>query len=113
MMQTAFNISDVTFSTVPLAGKLVSLAVSFRIYNHGPSHVAGLVVTTDLWVTSKTVQAVFKGSGAGFELWQASFSAPGPRVTFEFVVFCDDYGGLNAVPRIWNTNGGNRYRAKA
>jgi hypothetical protein len=112
-VQTAFNITDVTFSTVPLDGGLVSLAVSFRIYNHGPAHVAGLVVTTDLWVTSQTVKAVFRDVGAGYELWEASFSAPGPPVTFEFVVFCDDYGGLNSVPRIWNTNSGNRYQVKA
>jgi hypothetical protein len=26
-------------------------------------------------------------------------------VTYEFVIFCDDFGGIDSVPRIWNTNG--------
>jgi hypothetical protein len=112
-MQTAFNITDVTFSAASVAPGVVSLAVSFRIYNHGPSHVAGLVVSTDAWVTSHVAKATFKGAGAGFESWQASFSAAGPPVRFEFVVFCDDYGGLNSVPRVWNTNSGNRFHATA
>ena len=111
-MQTAFNITDVAYSSASVAPGVVSLAVSFRIHNHGPAHAAGLVVTTDLWATSHIAKAAFKGAGAGFELWQASFSAPGPPVLFEFVVFCDDYGGLNSVPRIWNTNGGNQFRVK-
>jgi hypothetical protein len=32
-------------------------------------------------------------------------------VTYEFVIFCDDFGGIDSVPRIWKTNGGNRFQA--
>jgi hypothetical protein len=31
-------------------------------------------------------------------------------VAFEFMIFCDDFGGIDTVPRIWNTNGGNRFQ---
>ncbi len=118
-MQTAFGIDSISFSTdvqgeggagIPLPTQVV-LTVAFRVFNIGPSHVAGIVVTTDFWVTTHVVPAVFQGFGAGFESWQAVFSVDdaGP-VSYEFVVFCDDFGGENQVPRIWNTNGGNRFR---
>jgi len=113
-MQTAFSITNVTFSADPVAPGQVNLTVKFQIHNNGPSHVAGLVVTTDFWITSHIASAVFQGFGAGFEFWQASFSVSASTpVTFEFVIFCDDFGGIDAVPRIWNTNGGNRFQAHA
>jgi hypothetical protein len=109
-MQTAFSITDVIFSADPVEPGIVDLSVKFQIFNNGPSHVAGLIVTTDFWITSEIAPARFQGFGAGFEFWQANFSAGGPPVTFEFVIFCDDFGGDNTVPRIWNTNGGNRFK---
>jgi hypothetical protein len=111
-MQTAFSISSVSFSANPVAPNVVDLIVNFHISNNGPSHVAGLVVTTDFWVTSHVAPAAFQGFGAGFEAWRAVFQTSGPPVAFEFVIFCDDYGGDNSVPRIWNTNGGNRYQVR-
>jgi hypothetical protein len=71
-----------------------------------------LIVTTDFWVTSHVKPAAFQGFGAGFEFWHADFQAQDAPVTFEFVIFCDDFGGDNDVPRIWNTNGGNRFQAR-
>jgi hypothetical protein len=112
-MQTAFSITNVSFNADPVAPDIVDLVVNFQIFNNGPSHVAGLVVTTDFWITSQIAPAAFQGFGAGFEFWQAVFQTPGPPVTYEFVIFCDDFGGIDAVPRIWNTNGGNRFRATA
>jgi|ERR1700738_352194 hypothetical protein len=112
-MQTAFSIADVTFSADPVAPGIVELTVNFQIFNNGPSHVAGLVVTTDFWRTSQIAPAAFQGFGAGFEFWRAGFSAPGSSVAFEFVIFCDDFGGDNFVPRIWNTNGGNRFQVSS
>ena len=44
-MQTAFSIDNVSF-TDPVAPTVVDLIVEFQIFNNGPSHVAGLVVTT-------------------------------------------------------------------
>jgi hypothetical protein len=112
-MQTAFSIANVTFSADPEAPGVVVLSVNFQIFNNGPSHVAGLIVTTDFWVTSQVAPAAFQGFGGGFEFWRADFSTSGPPVSFEFVIFCDDFGGDTFVPRIWNTNGGNRFRASA
>jgi FAD binding domain len=81
----------------------------------GPNHVAGLIVTTDSWVNSQVVTARFQGFGDGFEFWNATFpsspsGAPQAPVTFEFVIFCDDLGGVDSVPRIWNTNGGTVFQ---
>jgi len=113
-MQTAFSITDVNFSADPVAPGIVVLSVNFRIFNNGPSHVAGLVVTTDFWITSHIAPAAFQGFGPGFEFWRADFQvAASSPVTFEFVIFCDDFGGVDFVPRIWNTNGGNRFQARA
>ena len=42
-MQTAFSITDVTFGANPVAPGVVVLSVDFRIFNNGPSHIAGLV----------------------------------------------------------------------
>jgi hypothetical protein len=110
-VQTAFNIANVSFSPDPVASGVVELTVNFQIFNNGPSHVAGLIVTTDFWVTSHVAPAAFQGFGAGSESWRATFSTSGPPASFEFVIFCDDFGGNGTVPRIWNTNGGNRFRA--
>ena len=113
-MQTAFSITNVTFSANPVAPGFVALTVNFQVHNNGPSHVAGLMVTTDFWITSQAVPASFQGFGPGFEFWRASFQVnKNSPVTFEFAIFCDDYGGNNNVPRIWNTNGGNRFQAHA
>jgi hypothetical protein len=111
-MQTAFSITNVTFSADQVEPNLISLSVDFQIFNNGPSHVAGLVVTTDFWRTSQIAGAAFQGFGAGFEFWRADFQTSGSSATFEFVIFCDDFGGLDFVPRIWNTNGGNRFQAR-
>ena len=117
MAQTAFSITNVTFHgsiaegfVGPVPTFFPQLSVQFQIFNIGPNHVAGIIVTTNSWVTSQIVPAAFQEFGEGFELWHVSFpSSPGgpaAPVTFEFVVFCDDFGGVNSVPRIWNTNGG-------
>src|SRR6202022_443633 len=72
-VQTAFSITDVTFGANPVAPGVVVLSVDFRLFNNGPSHIAGLVATTDFWVTSNVVPAKFQSFGAGFEFWHASF----------------------------------------
>ncbi len=112
-MQTAFNIENVTFSTDHVAPNVIDLVVNFQVFNNGPSHVAGLIVTTDFWVTSHVAPAAFQSFGGGSEFWRVSFSTGGSSANFEFVIFCDDFGGNGTVPRIWNTNGGNRFRASA
>ncbi len=122
MTQTAFSIANVTFSGSlgGFAGNEPHLSVDFQIFNRGPFHVAGLIVTTDFWVTSQVAPATFQSFGAisglpfGFEFWRATFDGPrlnpGQSATFDFVIFCDDFGGADSVPRIWNTNGGNPFQ---
>ncbi len=118
-MQTAFSIQNVSSSSffnpggedegAGEAGASSSLSVSFDIFNQGPNHIAGILVTTDFWFSWQIVHAQFvqfiagdgESWGAGFEV---SVSSP---ATFQFVVFCDDLGGVDSVPRIWNTNGGS------
>jgi hypothetical protein len=126
MAQTAFSITNVSFSGSIVEGFLPDsptpvffpqLSVNFQIFNSGPNHVAGLIVTTDSWVTSQIVPAAFQGFGAGFEFWRAIFPSsagggPPAPVTFEFVIFCDDFGGVDSVPRIWNTNGGTVFQER-
>jgi len=110
-MQTAFSITNVSFGANPVAPGSVALTVDFQIHNNGPSHVAGVVFTTDFWKTSGVAPATFQGFGDGFEFWHVDSGSAGPPVTFEFVIFCDDFGGNQDVPRIWDTNEGNRYQA--
>src|SRR5262245_61847717 len=57
------------------SSRVSSLRVDFQVFNNGPSHVAGLIVTTDFWKTSHVVTAAFQGFGAGFEFWRATFQA--------------------------------------
>jgi hypothetical protein len=108
-MQTAFSITGVSFNAEVVEDEGARLNVDFEVHDTGPSHVAGLVVTTDFWTTSQVVLAAYQRTTDGFEVWHADFLADASG-TFEFVIFCDDYGGENEVPRIWDTNGGRRYQ---
>jgi len=111
-MQTAFNITNVTFSaTFDPEPPENALLVNFQIFNKGPNHVAGIIVTTNDWVTSQVAPARFVSFSDGGENWSVSFSGGTPGSTFEFVIFCDDFGGVDFVPRIWNTNGGSVFQA--
>jgi hypothetical protein len=112
-VQTAFYIDNVSSSATfdQGEGEESSLSVTFDIFNRGPNHIAGLFVTTDSWGTWQIVHAQFVSFNDGGENWSASLSVPGPKVqTFEFVVFCDDLGGVDSVPRIWNTNAGSVFQ---
>jgi hypothetical protein len=115
-MQTAFSITNVTFKASfnplpPTQGGGSSLSVNFQIFDRGPNHLAGLFVTTNSWATWQVVPAGFVGFSGGGEDWAASFGVETQVQTFEFVIFCDDLGGVNTVPRIWNTNGGAVFQA--
>jgi hypothetical protein len=115
-MQTAFSITDVTFSatfnSLPQAlGGGSSLTVNFQIFNQGPNHLAGLLVTTNSWATWQMLPASFVRFSGTSESWTAHFEVPTRVTTFEFVIFCDDLGGVSTVPRIWNTNAGAVFQA--
>jgi hypothetical protein len=117
-MQTAFSITNVTFSATfnplpPSEGGGSSLSVNFQIFNKGPNHIAGLFATTDSWATWQLVPARFVDFSDGGENWVANFNVTTQVRTFEFVIFCDDFGGVNSVPRIWNTNGGAVFQANS
>lgn len=112
-MQTAFSITDANFFASSDTPGTVILTVDFHVHNNGPAHVAGLVVTTDYWATTATVPAAFQAHGDGFEYWRAKYSvASSSPVAFEFVIYCDDFGANDGAVRIWNTNGGERFRAR-
>jgi len=115
-MQTAFSITNVTFSAgfnpvPPTEGGGSSLSVNFQILNRGPNHIAGLFVTTNSWATWQVIPAGFVSFSSEGENWTANFGVQTQVRTFEFVIFCDDLGGVNTVPRIWNTNGGAVFQA--
>lgn len=115
-MQTAFSITNVTssgrFNPLPVSqGGGSSLSVNFQILNRGPNHLAGIYVTTNSWATWQIIPAAFESFSSEGENWTANFSVQTQVRTFEFVVFCDDLGGVNTVPRIWNTNGGSVFQA--
>ncbi len=115
-MQTAFSISNVRFSASfnplpPAEGGGSSLSVNFQVFNSGPNHIAGLYVTTNGWAAWQIVPARFVSFSDGGENWVANFGVNTQVQTFEFVIFCDDFGGVNSVPRIWNTNGGAVFQA--
>ncbi len=108
--QTATNVAD-------MGGERSRLQTQFRVYNNGPAHVAGLVWTADFWANPQTTLARFQSfgndAGGGFENWLAVVEVPGLDVSFEYVIFCDDYRGVQEVPRIYDTNGGETYRIQA
>jgi hypothetical protein len=125
-VQTAFSIQNVSSSVNFFPGGDVggaggqtansTLSVSFDIFNQGPNHIAGILVTTDFWFTWQIVHAQFvqfiAGDGESWSLPPGGFEvAGGSPATFQFVVFCDDLGGVESVPRIWNTNGGSVFTA--
>jgi hypothetical protein len=115
-MQTAFSIADVTFSGTfnplpPGVGGGSSLAVNFQIFNQGPNHIAGLIVTTNSWATWQMLPASFVRFSGTAETWTAQLKVPTRVTTFEFVIFCDDLGGVSSAPRIWNTNAGAVFQA--
>jgi hypothetical protein len=121
MAPTAVKIVNVTFSGEILAG-FPQLIVEFQVLTRGPFHVAGLILTEDSWKHTQVVDAVFQrfgtislfGTPFEVEFWHAEHIGPrlgiGESRIFEFVVFCDDFGGADSVPRIWDTNRGNPYQ---
>jgi hypothetical protein len=122
-METATRIDFVSHTT-DVVGEgsgsgvqtFVHLTVNFRVNQRGPAHVAGIIVTHDDWVTSQVTLARFQQFDGNAEVWQALLSVSAdslPTITglsFEYVIFCDDFGGVDQVPRIWNTNGGQRFQ---
>jgi hypothetical protein len=115
-MQTAFSIADVTSSATfnplpPGLGGGSTLRVNFQIFNQGPNHIAGLIVTTNSWATWQMLPASFVRFSGTAETWTAQLEIPTRVTTFEFVIFCDDLGGVSSAPRIWNTNAGAVFQA--
>lgn len=115
-MQSAFTIQFTGHSAQNLAGlggNRSKLTVTFKVFNQGPAHVAGLIATADFWRTTVDVRAVFQRFEGGGEVWQAELTVPNNNVAFEYVIYCDDYRGATTVPRIWNTNNGETFKVTA
>jgi hypothetical protein len=118
-VQTAFSINNVSSNSQNVGESnegpaAVDLSVSFDIFNQGPNHIAGIYFTTDSWFTWEIVHAQFvQFIDNNGESWSASATVDPEVNIFEFVVFCDDLGGVESVPRIWNTNGGSVFQQAA
>ena len=94
-------------------GQSSLLKVDFRVFSRGPAHVAGLRYTTDFWKTPLTAIATFQRFEGNFEFWHAEAQAPGNNVTFEYVIFCDDYRAVQNVKSIYHTNNGETFHLTA
>ena len=90
------------------------LTVDFTVFRVGPTHVCGLIYTTNGWVDRLTSVARFQQLNGDFELWQAktSVSGPiaGPPANFEYVIFCYDHRDTNTIRKIYNNNNGETFR---
>ena len=98
---------------IPIAGRS-TLTVNFRVFRRGPAHVSGLIYTTNFWIRPQTALAQFQSFEGDNELWRAivieSSNAFNQRVSFEYVIFCDDHRGNSEVEKIYNTNNGETFR---
>jgi hypothetical protein len=115
-MQSATSIqliNERAKNTFNQGGQSSVLTVDFRVSNKGPAHVAGIIFSPDFWGSRKEGIGTFQRFEGDSEVWQAAVSAPGFNVKFEYVIFCDDFRGVNTVPRIYNTNGGETFRPVA
>jgi hypothetical protein len=89
------------------------LTVDFKVFRRGPTHVCGLIYTTNFWVDRLTSFARFQHFDGDFEIWQAETSASGPigqRPTFEYLIFCYDHRDINTIRKIYNNNSGETFR---
>lgn len=116
-MRTALRIDFVSHTAVGdvnEGGPFSQLTVNFRVFGRGPTHVAGIMYTTDFWVTPVDTLARFQTFDGDFEVWQAQVTVPGSdSFPFEYVIFCKDFRGDEDVPEIFNTNGGETFRIQA
>jgi hypothetical protein len=114
-MQSAISIqfiSDRAQKNAGLGGERIALTVNFRILKLGPAHVAGIVFSSDFWASRHEALASFQHFEGDSELWQTAVTVPGFHA-IEYVIFCDDFRGVDTVPRIYNTNGGETFRPVA
>ena len=90
------------------------LTVFFTVFRVGPTHVCGLIYSTNFWVDRLTSVARFQGLNGNFELWQANTAVSGPTggppAIFEYVIFCDDHRDVNTIRKIYNNNNGETFR---
>jgi hypothetical protein len=115
-MQSATSIqfiSERAKNTFNQGGESTVLTVDFRVFNRGPAHVAGIIFSANFWGSRNEGLGTFQRFEGDSEVWQAVVSVPGLNAKFEYVIFCDDFRGVDTVPRIYNTNGGETFRPVA
>jgi hypothetical protein len=69
-----------------------------------------VISTANFWAATTEARAAFQSFDGAEEVWKAVVTVPGNNVSFEYVIFCDDFRGVSSVPRIWNTNGGETFK---
>jgi hypothetical protein len=96
-----------------VGGQSSELTVNFRVFRRGPAHVAGLIYTSDFWITPREAIAKFQTFSGEFEVWQAKVVVGGHNASFEYVIFCNDHRDVQNVRKIYNTNNGETFRIVA
>jgi hypothetical protein len=115
-MQSARSIqfiSDRAKNTFDQGGERTALTVDFRVFKRGPAHVAGIIFSPDFWGSRNEALATFQRFEGDFEVWKAVVSVRGLNAKIEYVIFCDDFRGIDTVPRLYHTNGGETFRPVA
>jgi len=116
-MRTATQIDFVghtAIGDVNEGGPFTELTVDFKVQSKGPAHVAGIIYTVDFWVTPRKALATFQRFDGDSEVWQAHVTVGGSdAASYEYVIFCKDFRGIDDVPQIFNTNGGETFRIQA
>jgi hypothetical protein len=116
MAATAERIDFVSHRALNIAnqgGFSSELTVNFKVFRRGPAHVAGLIFTTDFWITPREALARFQNFDGDFEIWLAKISVGGNNASFEYVIFCNDHRDNQNVRKIYNTNFGETFRVAA
>jgi hypothetical protein len=91
--------------------------ISFRVYYNGLNHVAGIVFSTDGWKSRQEAFATFQtfcgDQSRRGELWKVEHGFPPTgAISFEYVIWCEDYRCIDSVKRIYKTdeiNGGQPF----
>lgn len=90
---------------------------SFRVFYRGLNHVAGIIYSTDGWVSRTELCAVFSGfagssqNGETFTI-QKDFDTLINRI--EYIIWCEDYRCVDNLKKIYKTssaNGGEPFAA--
>ena len=114
-MQSATSIQFISDRAQKISGSggdRIQLTVDFRVFKKGPAHMAGIMYSPNFWGSRQEALASFQRFEGDSEVWRTIVTVPGHN-QIEYVIFCDDFRGVDTVPRIYNTNRGETFRPVA